>query len=146
MADDIDVILPHGNSFGNSVDIVVLIFGPVVHGAREGVHPAVCVQRLRRDLRFQVVVHTGLGLSVIGKQVVVEFGAFELPLKGPGGAGVRFGDIAVIASGDAQRFGRGVGAVDGGLGLDGVVPSGGSESGQVRFGFGRIVRVRERID
>lgn len=129
----------------------MLIFGPVVHGAREGVHPAVCVQGLRRDLRFQVVVHAGLGLSVVGKQVVVEFGAFELALKGAGGAGVRFGDVAVVAGGDAQRFGRGVGAVDGGLGgrvvgLDGVVPSGGSESGQVRFGFGRTVRIRERID
>lgn len=82
---------------------------------------------------------------------MVEFGAFELALKGSGGAGVRLGDVAVVASGDAQRFGRGVGAVDGGLwgwvvGLDGVLPSGGSESRQVRFDFGRIVRIRERID
>ncbi len=95
------IILPDGNGLGKGVDVVVLILGPVVHGACESVDPAVGVQGLGWDLRFQVVVHTGFGLCVVGKQVVVEFGALKLALEGSGGAGVRLGDVAVVAGRDA---------------------------------------------
>lgn len=39
-------MLPHGDGLGNSVDVVVLVFGTVVHSACESVQTAVMVRVL----------------------------------------------------------------------------------------------------
>lgn len=115
--------LPDGDGLGEraGAGVVVLVFGPVVHGACEGVQAAVVVQGLRRQLRLPAAVaqHAGLAeelalhLRVVRQQVVVELRALELSLEGPRCAGVRLGDVAVVAGGSRQRFGgRCVCAVD----------------------------------
>lgn len=118
--------LPDGDGLGEgaAAGVVVLVLGPVVQGAREGVQAAVVVQRLRRQLRLPATAaaaqHAGglaqelaLHLRLVRQQVVVELGALELSLEGPRCAGVRLGDVAVVAGGGRQRFGgRCVGAVD----------------------------------
>lgn len=102
----------------------MLVLGPVVHRAREGVQAAIVVQRLQRQLRLPATVAQRAGLSeevalhqrVVRQQVVVELGALELPLEGPRRAGVRLGDVAVVASGSRQRSGGlCIGAVDWGF-------------------------------
>lgn len=102
--------VPYGDGLGDCIDVIVLVFGPVVHGACEGVQAAVVIQGLRRQLRLPSAVahHAGLTeevrlhLRVVGQQVVVELGALKLALEGPGGAGVWLGDVAVIASGSGS--------------------------------------------
>lgn len=98
-------VLPYRDGLGNGVDVVVLVFGPVVHRACEGVQTAVVIEGLRGQLRFPAAVahHAGLTegvrfhLCVVGQQVVVELWTLKLALEGPGCAGVRLGDVAVIA-------------------------------------------------
>ena len=97
-------VLPDRDGLGDGVDVIVLVFGPVVHGACEGVQPAVVIQGLWRQLRLPAADHTGLAeevclhLCVVGQQVVVELGALELALEGPRCTGVRLWDVAVVAS------------------------------------------------
>lgn len=119
-----EAAVPYGDRLRDRVDVVVLVFGPVVHGAREGVQAAIVVQGLRGQLRLPgaVAQHAGLteevGLHrrVVRQQVVVELWALELSLKGPRRTGVRLGDVAVVASGNRRRFGgECIGAVDGGF-------------------------------
>lgn len=116
--------VPYGDGLGDRVDVVVLVFGPVVHRACEGVQAAIVVQRLRRQLRLPAAVaqraglaeEVGLHLRVVQQQVVVELRALELALEGPRRTGVRLGDVAVVASGSRQRFGGWrIGAVDRGF-------------------------------
>lgn len=83
----------------------MLVFGPVIQSACESVQTAVVIQGLGRQLEFPTAVahHAGfaevfrLGLCVVGQQVVVELGALKLALEGPRRAGVRLGDVAVVA-------------------------------------------------
>lgn len=113
--------VPHGDGLGDRVDVVVLVFRPVVHGACEGVQAAIVVHRLWRQLGLPAAVaqraglaqELALSLRLVGQQVVVELRALELSLEGPRRAGVRLGDVAVVAGGRRQRFGgRCLGAVD----------------------------------
>lgn len=48
------VLLPHRDGLGNGVDVILLVFGAVIHSACEGVHAAVVVRVLRLwgDLRL----------------------------------------------------------------------------------------------
>lgn len=100
-----ELSLPHRNGLGNGVDVIVLVFGPVIQSACESVQTAVVIHGLWRQLQFPTAVaqHAGfaevvrLGLCVVRQQVVVEFRALKLALKGPRCAGVRLGDIAVVA-------------------------------------------------
>lgn len=39
-------VSPHRDGLGDGVDVIVLVFGPVVHSACEGVQPTVMIQRL----------------------------------------------------------------------------------------------------
>lgn len=158
--------VPDGDGLGDCVDVIVLVFGPVVHGACEGVQAAVVIQGLRRQLGLPGAVahHAGLTeevrlhLGVVGQQVVVELGALKLALEGPGGAGVRLGDVAVIASGSGSGKRLGgcpIGAVDGRLvrenprgkvaAWSGFVPAGRSVGHQLRFGIGRCQRLGYRV-
>lgn len=149
--------VPDWDGLGDGIDVIVLVFGPVVHSACEGVQATVVIQGLRRQLRLPTAVahHAGhteevrLHLCVVGQQVVVELGALELALEGPGGAGVRLGDVAVVASwsGSGQRlWGCRICAVDRGFVREasrgqvaawgGFVPAGRSESCQLRLRIG----------
>lgn len=91
----------------------MLVFGPVVNRAREGVQAAIVVQGLWRQLRLPSTVAQNAGLPqevrlhlrVVRQQVVVELWALELSLKGPRCTGVRLGDVAVVASASRQWFG-----------------------------------------
>ena len=84
-------VVPNRDGLGDGVDVIVLVFGPVVHSACEGVQAAVMIQGLWRELRLPAAVahHTGLTeevrlyLCIVGQQVVVELGALKLALKGP---------------------------------------------------------------
>lgn len=83
----------------------MLVFGPVVHRACEGVQTAVVIEGLRGQLGLPAAVarHAGLTeelcfhLCVVGQQIVVELWTLKLAFEGPGCAGVRLGDVAVIA-------------------------------------------------
>lgn len=154
--------VPYWDGLGDGVDVIVLVFGPVVHSACEGVQAAVVIQGLWRQLRLPAAVahHAGLAeevrlhLCVVGQQVVVELGALKLALEGPGGAGVRLGDVAVVASwsGSGQRlWGCCVCAVDGGFVGEasrgqvaawcGFIPAGRPQSCQLGFRIGRAQRL-----
>lgn len=141
---------PDRDGLGNGVDVIVLVFGPVVHGAREGVQTAVVVRGLRRQRRLPpagLPEELRLHLRVVGQQVVVELGALKLALEGPGGAAVRLGDVAVVARRSAQRLrGRRFDAIDRGFvgeapggqvaARGGVISAGRPESWQLGFRIG----------
>lgn len=54
--------LPHGDGLGHCVNVIVLVFGAVVHGAREGIDTAVvvCVLGLGGYVRLQWAGAAGL--------------------------------------------------------------------------------------
>lgn len=140
--------VPDGDGLRERAHVVVLVFGPVVQRASEGVQAAVLVQGLGGQLRLPQEV--ALERRLVRQQVVVELGALELALEGPRRAGVRLGDVAVVAGGGRRRFGGGcVGAVD--RGLVGETPQRkvaacrGLVSSQLSFGIGGAQRLRDRV-
>ncbi len=110
--------IPDRYCLGYSVDVVLLVFGFLVHGAGEGVQAAVVVYRLGRALwfgwgtegSFHIIY---LILRVIRQEVVVELGAVKLALEGSCRGGVRLGHKTVVAGrGSAVGLWRFTGAVN----------------------------------
>lgn len=131
----------------------MLIFGSVVHSTSECVHSTICVQGLRREVSFGVVVqYDWLGLCVIGQKVMVEFRAFKLALKWPCSAGIRLWNISVVTGGsrDTQSLGRDVSAINWRLlrkvvALDWFIPGRRAQSRQIGFAFRGTVGIWERV-
>lgn len=110
--------IPDRYCLGYGVDVVLLVFRFLVHGAGEGVQAAVMVCRLGwalwfgcgTDGSFHIIF---LILRVIRQEVVVELGAIKLALEGPCRGGVRLGHKTVVAGrGSAVGLWRVTGAVN----------------------------------